>query len=633
MRGITEAVIEEIKARTDLADLIASYGIQVKTAGASRKACCPFHHEKTPSFNINEAKGFYHCFGCGESGDAIKFVQKMEGLTFVEAVRKLAEQCGMKIEEKDDPLAGRRKRLYALMAEVAQFYRRCLVQIREAEKAREYLKSRSLDGEIAEKYLIGYAPKGFAPMLKWGEKHGYSPEEMETAGLVIAPKDEKDRGYHRFGGRLMFSVADKRGRVVAFSGRQLEEDKRSGKYVNSPETPIFTKGKVLFGFDKAAAEIAKCREVIVCEGQIDCIRLQTSGFPNAVAGQGTAFTADHVAMLARVAECAVLVYDDDAAGHKATVKSAGLLLEAGMPVRVVSLPDGEDPDSFLRRRGADEFRVLLEAAESIVSFQVRAERAKERAPGSIDAVNRVAKAVLSTIARSKSAVLKASMMSEAARLMGLPVGAVEEELAALSSGVAAKRPETSAVAKGGADASGVDIGGTAGDGPVEGMDAGEVAPPPPRETALCEFLLAAEGDSAAATVAGMAGEFLPPQVFAHEWTRGFVEAWRRGMASGEDALGKWCESLPARGREWVDLLLVGQAKVQECELSATDIMQDFVRTLWIDRLVRVRGSLAAAGDPAADGERMRISLDLKRLKAVKWHTVKDLVREWTKGAE
>ena len=154
-KGITESVLEEIKARIDLADLVASYGIQVRHVGGSAKACCPFHHEKTPSFNINTAKGFYHCFGCGESGDAIKFVEKQEGLTFVEAVKKLAEQCGVKIEERADPEAGLRRRLHALMAELAAFYHRCLLQAKEAEPAREYLKGRALDGEVAEDWCIG----------------------------------------------------------------------------------------------------------------------------------------------------------------------------------------------------------------------------------------------------------------------------------------------------------------------------------------------------------------------------------------------------------------------------------------------------------------------------------------------
>ena len=195
-KGITDSTVEEIKARIDLADLIASYGIQVKTAGASKKACCPFHHEKTPSFNINDNKGYYHCFGCGESGDAIKFVQKMDGLTFVEAVKKLAEQCGVKIEEKEDPTAGKRKRLLALMAELAQFYHRCLLQTKEAEPARAYLKSRDLGPDVQESFLIGYAPNGISNILRWAEKYKYTPEELAEAGVIKPPRDATARSFY-----------------------------------------------------------------------------------------------------------------------------------------------------------------------------------------------------------------------------------------------------------------------------------------------------------------------------------------------------------------------------------------------------------------------------------------------------
>ena len=184
MSGISESIIEEIKLRTDLADLIASYGVAVKHAGGSVKACCPFHNEKTPSFNINTAKGFYHCFGCGESGDAIKFVQKYEGLSFAEAVRKLAAQCGITIEEREDPEAGLRKRLYSLMADLAQFYHRCLGAMRDAQLARDYLVSRDLDGAAKDDLLIGYAPAGMAPILTWARKYGYTMEELEAAGVV-----------------------------------------------------------------------------------------------------------------------------------------------------------------------------------------------------------------------------------------------------------------------------------------------------------------------------------------------------------------------------------------------------------------------------------------------------------------
>ena len=633
--GITESVIEEIKARIDLADLVASYGIQVKHAGGSAKACCPFHHEKTPSFNINSAKGFYHCFGCGESGDAIKFVQKQEGLTFVEAVKKLAEQCGVKIEEAEDPNAGRRKRLYALMAELAAFYRRCLLQAKEGELARNYLKDRALDGAVAEDWGIGYAPNGAANILRWAEKYKYTPEELEAAGVVKAPSRPGDSGYHRFAGRLMFPVRDKQGRVVAFSGRQLVAQKNSGKYVNSPETLIFKKSNVLFGFDRASRAIGKdshC-EVIVCEGQIDCIRLHSSGFANAVAGQGTAFTEEHVRMLKRVASQAVLVYDDDAAGHKATIRSAGMLLAAEIPVRVVSLPDGDDPDSFLRTKGAEAFRALLEKGESIISFQCRVERAKERDPASIDAVARVSKAVLATIAACSSAVLRASMVGEASKLLGLPSAALAEELEAVRKKLSAVPRHTSPTVQESHDDDDADTQLSTLDFQLstpQSADAAGVAPPPPREMAFMQFLMANERDK---TLDGMIGDFMPREAFAHQFTWRFVETWRMEAASGEDAFAAFAASLVGQERAWLDAVLVEVGKTQSSTLSATDIMQDFVRSFWEAHLKAVRGTLPAVGDSEANKERMKITMDLKRLKQVRWAVVKDMIRDFRQHKE
>ena len=627
-KGITEATVEEIKARIVLADLIASYGIQVKTAGASKKACCPFHHEKTPSFNINESKGFYHCFGCGESGDAIKFVQKMDGLTFVEAVKKLAEQCGVKIEEKEDPAAGKRKKLLALMAELAQFYHRCLLKMKEAEPARTYLKSRDLGDEVQENFLIGYAPNGVAPMMKWAEKYGYTAAEMEEAGVIKPPRGPGDQGYHRFGGRLMFSIRDKQGRVVAFSGRQLVASKNSGKYVNSPETLIFKKSNVLFGFDKAAGNIAKSahHEAIVCEGQIDTIRLHISGFPVAVASQGTAFTEEHVKMLKKVADQVTLVFDDDAAGHKATIRTAGLFLAAEMPGRVVSLPEGDDPDSYLRKHPAEDFQKLLDNAESIMSFQVRAEKQKEANPDSIDAMARITKAVLNTIAQSKNAVIKAGMVGEASKLLGVPSVALNEELGKvkvepsnrLVSNVPSlqdERIETEDFT----DEEPID------ESDFSGESAADVIPPPPRELALCAFLMANEYDK---TLDGMLGEFLPPKVFAHDFTRRFVETWRTEVVKNEDLLQEFAGKLEGHEREWFDSVLLSGSKTESSGLSPTDILQDFVRALWADELKRERGSLPASGDAEADLKRMKLSMDLKRLSSVRWAAVKDMVRDW-----
>ncbi len=640
-KGIPEATVEEIKARIDLADLIASYGVDVRVAGSAKKACCPFHHEKTPSFHINEARGYYHCFGCGESGDAIKFVEKMDGLTFVEAVKKLAAQCGVTVEETVDPAAGRRKRLYALLAELTAFYQRCLLQAKEAEAARAYLTERDLGPEILDAYQIGYAPNGIANILRWAEKYKYTPEELEAAGVILRGTRPGDLGYHRFGGRLMFAIRDKQGRVVGYSGRQLVANKNAGKYVNSPETPVFSKKRILYGFDKAMRAIAqdrKAHEVIVCEGQIDCIRLQTCGFPNAVAGQGTAFTEDHVAMLRKVADLVTLVYDDDAAGHAATIKSARLCLAAGLPVRVVSLPGGDDPDSFLRAHPSEDFRQLLENAESIMSFQVRAERAKERAPGSVDAIARITRELLATVAACPNEVLKAAMTGEAAKLLGLPTAALVEELGKVKA-AEPKRPRRPASASpevveadahahepGANEDDAAEIAARAADGDttaLSGEDAAAALPPPPEERALCAFLLANEYEK---TLDGALGEFLPASVFSHAFTARFVETWRQECAKGEDLFAAFAEELAPRARAWFDAILLDAGKSQASALAPTDILQEFVRTLWAEALRRRRGELPAVGDAAAETERLRLSMDVKRLATVRWHTVKELVR-------
>ena len=369
--------------------------------------------------------------------------------------------------------------------------------------------------------------------------------------------------------------------------------------------------------------------MIVCEGQIDCIRLHSFGFANAVAGQGTAFTDEHVRMLKRVASQAVLVYDDDAAGHKATIRSAGMLLAAEIPVRVVSLPDGDDPDSFLRTKGAEQFRALLEKGESIISFQCRVERAKERDPASIDAVARVSKAVLATIAACSSAVLRASMVGEASKLLGLPSAALTEELEASRKKMsAAPRHQASAVQEYSVDDDGVGGQPSTSDFQLStppAADAEEVVPPPPREIAFMQFLMSNERDK---TLDGMIGEFLPREVFAHGFTWRFVETWRMEAASGEDAFAAFAASLTGQERAWLDAVLVEVGKTQSSTLSATDIMQDFVRSFWEAHLKQVRGTLPAVGDSEANKERMKITMDLKRLRQARWAVVKDMIRDF-----
>ena len=628
--GITDALLEEIKRRTDLAELVASYGIDVRVAGSSRKACCPFHNEKTPSFNINVAQGFYHCFGCGESGDAIKFVEKMEGLNFVEAVKKLAQPLGIEVNDREDPELGRRKRLRALLSELAAFYRRCLVKTKEAEPAREYLKKRGLSDEICEAWTIGYAPRGAATIFKWAEKYGYTVEELEDAGVVKAPRYEGDQGYHRFSGRLMFTIRDRQKSVCGFSGRFLGEDKKTSKYVNSPETPVFKKSNVLFGFDRAQGEIVRSphREVIACEGQIDCIRLHSCGFKTAVASQGTAFTEEHARMLRRVADAAVLMYDDDGAGHKATIKVAGLLLALEMPVRVVALPDGDDPDSFLVKHPASDLQALIDSAESIMSFQCRAEREKEAAPDSLDAVSRITKAVLATVAKCPSAVLRASMCAEAAKLLALPVAALQEELEAKRSEIRDKRSEIRDKRSDKGDA-----GDAEGDEEweevedpveVEGERAEKVNPPGAKETAFMEFLMENEGDR---DLAEKVAEFLPGEVFEHDFTRRFTEVWRAGAESGEDTFAAFGDSLGEAERPFLDAVLAGSGKTLASGLKLSAVFEDFVRTLWSARLERERGRLpAAADDEATIAKRLSLTADVKRMRQQRWSAVKEMIK-------
>ncbi len=619
---IPQSIIDEVKARVDIVELITSYGIQVRQSGASKKACCPFHHEKTPSFVINEANGYYHCFGCGEAGNVFKFVQKMDGLTFVESVKKLADMVGVEIVEKEDPTAGKRKRLYALMAEVADFYHRCLKSTKEAEIAREYLAKRDLDEKTQEDFLIGYAPKGIANMKKWAEKHGYTLAEMEEAGLIIAPTSASDQGYHRFSGRLIFSIKDKQGRVVAFSGRQLVESKHSGKYVNSPETLIFKKSNVLFGFDKAAGNIAKNphHTAIVCEGQIDTIRLHLSGFNNSLASQGTAFTEEHVRMLKRVADEVILVFDDDSAGHKATVKTAGLCLTEALPVRVVSLPGGDDPDSFLRSHPASDFQALLDNSESIMSFQVRSERKKELNPDSVDAIARVTKAILATISKSSSAVIKEGMLKEASQLLSLPIDALREEMGENKVEVEVQvEGQGQEEGVGEEDTTTVHLHPT----PTPSLSPTPlILPPPQLEFELCEFLLANETDE---HVRDMVKEFLPREVFVHDFTAKFVEAWQ----NGESGFIAFPSTLEGEEKKWFDRIFLAGSRSLASGLSATNLAEAFIRKLWSCLFER------RLSDTKADENEKRLTyrMNIFKLRSDRWPDIKLLIREAMKGEE
>ena len=619
--GIPEQTIEEIKARTDLADLISGYGIQVKRAGGSYKACCPFHHEKTPSFHIQPTKGFYHCFGCGESGDAIKFVMKYEGLTFVEAAKKLAAAANITIEEKADPDAARRKRLIALHAELAAFYQRCLKEAKEADPARRYLASRDIPDEVVEKFQIGYAPQRANAMLIWAKKNSFTPEELEDAGVLKPPRYAGGYWYSPFAGRVMFSIRDRSGRVIAFSGRTLETDKtkmRGGKYVNSPETLIFRKSDVLYAFDLAAGKIANAkpiREAIVCEGQIDVIRCHACGFDRAIASQGTAFTEEHVRLLKKVADAAVLVFDGDAAGRKAAIRTGGEMLAAGMAVRVARLPAGEDPDSLLRTKGAEEFQACLDAAESLVAFQVRIALEAEASPDSYDAISRAGRAVLELVRRCSGAVMRAGLLHEAATLLRIPVSALEEDLekGMRDEGRGSPKPETRNPKPG-----------TRNEKPEAPEDAAapENNPPPPTEMALMEFLF---GNGPDGRLADMLETYAPDELFANDLTRAFIRAYACETRGEPEALANLGKDLPAAEALRLEEVFLAKERAALSELEPARILEDFLRRLWSEAVRRRLGKLPVRGDAELERRRLELSVRMRKFKSSPWKVASSLM--------
>lgn len=361
MPRISEETIQQVAAASDIVDVVGSY-IQLKRSGSAWKALCPFHHEKTPSFQVNPARQIFKCFGCGAGGSVFRFVMDYENVDFATAVRRLAARAGISIEEEspeDQKRRSERDRLLALHRDAAGWFHWNLMKRPLAANAREYLKSRGINGEIATRWQIGFAPDDWSALSQWAREKGYSEAELSRGGLVLT-RDRGDGVYDRFRNRVMFPICNDYGEVIAFSGRTLGND--PAKYVNSPETPLFTKGRVLFGLHKSKRAILAANEAIVCEGQLDLISMFEAGIENVTAPQGTAFTAQQARLLRRFAESAVMCFDSDAAGRTAVERSLPALLSVGIAVKVARMPAGQDPDSLIREQGAGALRDVLDRA-------------------------------------------------------------------------------------------------------------------------------------------------------------------------------------------------------------------------------------------------------------------------------
>lgn len=373
---IPKESIEQVLSATDIVDLVQSY-VPLKRAGSQFRANCPFHTEKTPSFYVNPARQSFHCFGCGKGGDAIAFVRDFENLPFTDAVRKLASKAGIPLmEEVNDPHADAnrkvRGRVKDLHREAAAFFHERLLNDPEAEHARGYLKSRGFGREMAERWMVGWMPENPQVFLDWARSRKFTGRELCGSGMASQRDETNPRAglYVRFRDRLMFSIRDEIGDVIAFSGRQLREDPKSGKYINSPETSIFKKSSVLFGLDRAKKPILKEKSALLCEGQIDAISCHEAGVEHAIAPLGTAFTPQHAKKLRRYTNEVLICYDGDNAGIKATERAFRELAMEGLAVRVVCLPPKDDPDTFLKREGVEAFRDMLQNAKEFFDFKL-----------------------------------------------------------------------------------------------------------------------------------------------------------------------------------------------------------------------------------------------------------------------
>lgn len=370
MAGLFSSVtLEQVRAANDIVDVIGAV-VPLKRAAANFVALCPFHKEKTPSFNVNPQRQIFHCFGCHKGGDVFRFLQEYENLSFPEAVRRLADRAKIPLELEASASSVQNRFLKDTLLDIhEQLAKRWQGALNEAggEVARAYLSQRGVSNEAVKLFRIGYAPETWDDTVNWARSKGFDLNTVEQAGLIIR-KEEESRYYDRFRGRLMFPVCDELGRVVAFSGRILNSDPQGRKYVNSPETPIFTKGRIMYGLDKSKRALLESHSAVVCEGQLDLIACYMAGVHNIVAPQGTAFTPEHARILKRYVDEVVLCFDSDAAGQNASVRIFESLLASGLAIRVATVPAPHDPDSFIKEHGSAAFVDLIQRAVGFFDF-------------------------------------------------------------------------------------------------------------------------------------------------------------------------------------------------------------------------------------------------------------------------
>jgi len=415
---IPDETIQDIRDAADIVDIVSQH-VTLRKRGKAYMGLCPFHTEKTPSFSVDPDKGFYHCFGCGAGGNVFTFVMKMEGVTFVEAVRSLAEKTGIPLPalgESNDQTR-ETERLYRANQFAASFFQRSLHKTENGRKALGYLEKRGFSIETIKAFQIGFAPDRWDGLMHAAACEHLQVSDLERAGLVV-PRKDGSGFYDRFRGRLMFPIHAPSGRVVGFGGRILKKDEKGPKYINSPETPVYRKSKILYGLHQSKAGIRREDQVLLVEGYTDVMRLQQNGFDYAVASSGTALTDDQARLMMRYTQNAVLVYDGDSAGFTAALRGTDILIAAGLKVIVAPLPSGSDPDTYLREQGPDQFSEHLRSAQTVIDFRLdRLHHAGKLETPSHKAA--AARRILETIAAIRDPVERNLMVKDISEKLGI----------------------------------------------------------------------------------------------------------------------------------------------------------------------------------------------------------------------
>jgi len=420
--------VDQVRAAADIVKIVGDY-VKLRKSGANYTGLCPFHQEKTPSFSVHPVKQFFHCFGCGVGGDVFKFVMLMDGLTFPEALRRTAEKVGIHIEEGAgeetyDANTRLRASLMKLHEIAAKFFAAQLGATAEGRMARAYLADRGITDEVVGRFRLGFAPGDGQGLVRQFSGAGFEQEAIEKSGLILVDA-ERQRPYDRFRRRIIFPVSNDAGKVVAFAGRALGDDQP--KYLNSPETAIYTKSRLLYHLDRAGQATRKLDYAILVEGYMDCIAVASSGIENVVASCGTSLTEGQIRLLGRYTRRVVVNYDPDSAGMAATERSLALLLEAGFEAKVLALPGGLDPDEFIRKRGAASYGELLKSAPSYLDYLTeRAARNHDiRSPeGKVAAVN----AILPYLIKVPNPMLRAELAGRLAERLRVDERLLRDEL-------------------------------------------------------------------------------------------------------------------------------------------------------------------------------------------------------------